>query len=176
MIITYMQTNAYCNTGYYYNFAVCSNTPVTYKTTSIKFLIKTLHVDLHCRSKTTFLQTYDSVCICRAEVFRCVYVHVYLVSRVVREPPLQVSSVETRGETAVLQGSQLHRHPLFGADDIIEGETQRCVVLVSSLMLRSVHNRQITCREITLDCGFISLMSRLRGFLFVLNVLKLACC
>lgn len=44
-------------------------------------------------------------------------------------------SVQTRDETAVLQGAQLGRRTLFRTDDIIEGEAQGCMVLMSPLML-----------------------------------------
>lgn len=65
-----------------------------------------------------------------------VSIRAYLVSRVVSEPPLQVCGVETRDEAAALQRAEISRRSRSCADDIVEGELQGRVVLVSSLMLR----------------------------------------
>lgn len=46
--------------------------------------------------------------------------------------------VETRGETAALQGAQLGWCFWSCTDDIIEGVVQGCVVLMSPLMLGKV--------------------------------------
>lgn len=62
----------------------------------------------------------------------------YLVGRVVSEPPLQVCGVEAGDEAAALQGAELGRRSRSRADDIVEGELQGGVILVSSLMLGEV--------------------------------------
>lgn len=61
--------------------------------------------------------------------------HAHLVGRVICEPPLQVCGVEAGDETAALEGAERRWCPWSGADDIIEGELQGRMVLVSSLML-----------------------------------------
>ena len=48
--------------------------------------------------------------------------------------------VEARDEAAALQGAQLSWCSRSCADDIIEGEPQGCMVLVSSLMLGRLEN------------------------------------
>lgn len=59
----------------------------------------------------------------------------YLVWRVVCEPSLQVCSVESRDETAVLERAQLRWSELVCWNDLIETELQCCWVFMSPLML-----------------------------------------